>query len=346
MSKFTYKKSGVDVDAGNRFIEIIKPLVESTYNSNSITKLGSFSGAYALNKDDYESPVLVASTDGVGTKLKVAFSTGILDTVGIDLVAMCVNDIVTSGAKPLFFLDYFATSRLNPEESADVIKGIAAGCRESGCVLLGGETAEMPGFYSSGEFDLAGFAVGIVDKDEIIDGKDVLPGDALIGISSSGLHSNGYSLARKVIFELGGFSTDDIPEGLTRTVGEEMLEPTRIYVDSILALRQNFNIKSVSHITGGGLVDNIPRSIPAGCAVTIDTGSWEMQPIFILIRETGDIDMQEMYRTFNCGIGMVVIVDNKDADRVVEFLNNRSQPSYRIGRVTERPDRERRVKFV
>lgn len=340
MSDTTYKKSGVDIEAGNKFIQLIKPLVESTYNRNSKTELGLFSGAYSPDLKKYKKPLLVASTDGVGTKLKVAFMTGKFDTIGIDLVAMCVNDIVTCGAEPIFFLDYFATSKLKIPESREVIKGIASGCRESGCVLLGGETAEMPGFYKKDEFDLAGFAVGLVDESEVIDGKRVNPGDELIGIESSGLHSNGYSLARKVILDIGKYKLDDRPKGLKRKIGNELLVPTRIYVKTVLELKKRFDIKSVSHITGGGLIENVPRVIPESCSVVIDSGTWTMPGIFRLIRDTGDIGKEELFRTFNCGIGLVIIVSKKVSPRLISHLKNSKIKAFRVGEVVKRVDND------
>ncbi|MGH7886166.1 MAG: phosphoribosylformylglycinamidine cyclo-ligase, partial [Thermodesulfobacteriota bacterium] len=305
MTKTTYKISGVDIDEGNRFVELIKPIVKSTHNKNLYGSLGGFSGAFSLDLEGISRPLLVSATDGVGTKLKIAFMTRRFDTIGIDLVAMSVNDLITCGAKPLFFLDYFATSKLSAENGAEIIKGIASGCIEAGCVLTGGETAEMPGFYKDGEFDLAGFAVGIVDQKNYIDGVNVKPGDVLIGISSSGLHSNGYSLARKVLFDTGGFDIDYVPDGFDKTLGEELLAPTRIYVKTVLKLLENFNIHAISHITGGGLIDNIPRVIPENLSVEIEKGSWGMPKIMQLIMNTGNVDLSEMHRTFNCGIGMV-----------------------------------------
>ncbi len=338
MSEYTYKKSGVDIEAGNEFVRVIKPLVESTYNKNSRTELGLFSGAYSPDLKKYKKPLLVASTDGVGTKLKVAFLLNRFDTIGIDLVAMCVNDIITCGAEPLFFLDYFATSKLELSQSKDVIKGIVKGCRESGCVLLGGETAEMPGFYTEGEFDIAGFAVGMVDEDKLIDGSMVEPGDSVIGMASSGLHSNGYSLARKVILEKGKYEPDDRPKGLRRNIGNELLRPTRIYVDAVRQLQQRLNIKSISHITGGGLPENLPRVIPDNCSVHIDTGSWTLPGIFRLIRDTGGVGRDELFRTFNCGIGLAVVVSEKETDKVIKHLKETGIRSYRIGEIVRRSE--------
>lgn len=323
----------MDIDAGNEFVRIIKPLVESTYNKNSRTELGLFSGAYSPDLKNYKKPLLVASTDGVGTKLKVAFMLNRFDTIGIDLVAMCVNDIITCGADPLFFLDYLATSKLELPQSRDVIKGIVKGCRESGCVLLGGETAEMPGFYRKGEFDIAGFSVGIVDEESLIDGKTVRPGDVVIGMSSNGLHSNGYSLARKVILEKGGYGLNDRPRGLRRNIGNELLAPTKIYVNTVKELKEKFTLKSVSHITGGGLVENLPRVIPDDCSVKINSGSWTLPGIFRLIRDTGNIGNDELYRTFNCGIGLAVVVPARESGKLLDFLKKKKTRAFEIGEI-------------
>ncbi|MGQ0794047.1 MAG: phosphoribosylformylglycinamidine cyclo-ligase [Deltaproteobacteria bacterium] len=341
--KTTYKSAGVDVDAGNRFVELIKPLAKSTYTENVVGKIGGFAGLCALPLSRYKNPILVSSTDGVGTKLKLAFMTGKLDTVGIDLVAMNVNDVVTCGAEPLFFLDYFATSRLNPEEGAEVIKGIAEGCRQAGCALLGGETAEMPGFYKRGEFDLAGFVVGIVDRDEIIDGSKVAPGDTFIGIASSGLHSNGYSLARKVIFAGLGLKPSDTPPALSRSVGESLLEPTKIYVKTVLSLIKSHEIKALAHITGGGLIDNIPRVIPETCSAHLDSSLWEMPEIMKLIRDSGRIEPREMHRTFNCGVGMVLVVSQGDEGGVLDALKKLGEKAWVIGEVKAAADKSERV---
>lgn len=333
MAKLTYKIAGVDIDAGNAFVESIKPLAKKTYKSNVIGKIGDFSGSYVFPIDKYKNPVLVASTDGVGTKLKIAILAGKLDTIGIDLVAMNVNDIVTSGAEPLFFLDYLATSKLNPKEGVEIIKGIVKGCNEAGCVLLGGETAEMPGFYKESEFDLAGFAVGVVERDKIIDGSRVRPGDTVIGISSSGLHSNGYSLARKVLFDRKKFTLTDRPAPLKDSIGDELLNPTRIYVKAILGLKKNYHIHAIAHITGGGLIENVPRVVPKDCTVVIDSTLWKLPPIFELIKEFGCIEKDEMFRTFNCGIGMALVVSKNDADKMLGRLNKLKEKAMVIGEV-------------
>jgi len=345
MAKTTYKSSGVDIDAGNLFVDLIRPLAKTTANKHVLGKLGGFSGAYELPKK-YKNPILLAAADGVGTKLKIAFMTGRFDTVGIDLVAMNVNDIVTCGAEPLFFLDYIATSKLNPKEGAEIVKGIVEGCKQAGCALLGGETAEMPGFYKKDEFDLAGFVVGIVDKEQVIDGSDVKAGDAVIGIASSGLHSNGYSLARKVLLGRKKYKLSDKPKPLKRSLANELLEPTRIYVKSILNLRKSFQIKAAAHITGGGLLENIPRVLPKNCAVEMDSSTWQIPPIMELIKQEGRIDQEEMYRTFNCGIGMVLVVDSKDVGKVLKRLGKLKEKASLIGEVRKRKRQENQVKII
>lgn len=345
MAKTTYKSSGVDIDAGNLFVDLIRPLAKTTANKHVLGKLGGFSGAYELPKK-YKNPILLAAADGVGTKLKIAFMTGRFDTVGIDLVAMNVNDIVTCGAEPLFFLDYIATSKLNPKEGAEIVKGIVEGCKQAGCALLGGETAEMPGFYKKDEFDLAGFVVGIVDKEQVIDGSDVKAGDAVIGIASSGLHSNGYSLARKVLLGRKKYKLSDKPKPLKRSLANELLEPTRIYVKSILNLRKSFQIKAAAHITGGGLLENIPRVLPKNCAVEMDSSTWQIPSIMELIKQEGRIDQEEMYRTFNCGIGMVLVVNSKDVGKVLKRLGKLKEKASLIGEVRKRKRQENQVIII
>jgi phosphoribosylformylglycinamidine cyclo-ligase len=329
----TYKDAGVDIESGNLFVKMIKPLVKATYRPEVIADIGGFGGLFSLNTNKYKNPVLVAGTDGVGTKLKIAFQADRHDTIGIDLVAMCVNDIVVQGAEPLFFLDYFATARLDPERGAEVVKGIAEGCSMAGCALIGGETAEMPGFYASGEYDLAGFAVGVVDRDSVIDGSSITVGNKLIGIASSGLHSNGYSLARKVIFEKLGLSVRDEIPGLGKTVADELLTPTRIYVKTILNLLRDFRINGIAHITGGGLLENIPRILPNGCKAVISKNAWTMDDIFLIIQSAGNIDETEMYRTFNCGIGMVLAVPENEAEEVLIRLSGLNERAFVIGEV-------------
>jgi len=345
VGKTTYKSSGVNIDAGNHFVKLIKPLVDSTRNKYSNTGLGGFSGAFSLPRG-YKNPLLISATDGVGTKLKLAIDSDVLDTVGIDLVAMSVNDLVTCGAKPLFFLDYLATSKLIPEKHMDVVKGIVKGCREAGCVLIGGETAEMPGFYRKNDFDLAGFAVGIVEKTKFINGKKVKSGDALIGLASSGLHSNGYSLARNVLFKKAKLKQDSKPQGFRRPLFRELLEPTKIYVNSVMDLISKFDIKAIAHITGGGLLENIPRVLPNGCKVIIDSKSWKKPRIMNLIQEIGNIDEEEMHRTFNCGIGLVLITPDNQKQRVLKRLDTLKQKAFLIGEVTKSKKVLNQVKII
>jgi phosphoribosylformylglycinamidine cyclo-ligase len=308
-----------------------------------MTDIGGFGGLFSLNNDKYRNPALVASTDGVGTKLKLAFMLDKHDTVGIDLVAMCVNDIIVQGAEPLFFLDYLATGKLSPEKSVEILKGISAGCQQAGCALLGGETAEMPGMYTDDEYDLAGFTVGVVDKDKIIDGSSITKGDKVIGIASSGLHSNGYSLARKILLENMQLSLDAIPAGLERPLGEELLTPTRIYVKSILNLMRDFLIKGVAHITGGGLLENLPRTLPKHCKAILAKDSWEKPAIFELLREGGLIEENEMYRTFNYGIGMVIVVPAAEAEDILSRLSGLEENAFLIGEIAQRDSDENQV---
>lgn len=331
----TYKDAGVDIDAGNRFVEMIKPLVKATSRPEVMTDIGGFGGLFSLNNNKYQKPALVASTDGVGTKLKLAFMLDKHDTVGIDLVAMCVNDIVVQGAEPLFFLDYLATGKLSPEKSVEIVKGISEGCQQSGCALLGGETAEMPGMYSDGEYDLAGFTVGVVDKDNVIDGSTITKGDKIIGIASSGLHSNGYSLARKILLETMELPLDQAPEGFDRPLGEELLTPTKIYVKSILNLIRDFSIKGIAHITGGGILENLPRALPNHCKAMIDKDSWDKPAIFELLREGGQIEETEMYRTFNYGIGMAIVVPAAEVDDIMVRLSGLEEQAFVIGEISQ-----------
>lgn len=331
MDKLTYKAAGVDIDAGNRFVEKIKPLVKSTFRPEVLTDIGGFGGLFRLGS--YKDPVLVSGTDGVGTKLKVAFMADRHDTVGIDLVAMSVNDIIVTGAEPLFFLDYFATGKLDPDRQAAVVAGIAEGCRQSGCALIGGETAEMPGFYPPGEYDLAGFAVGAVDRADIIDGSTIKAGDVLVGFGSSGLHSNGYSLARKVFFEALGLKiNDNVPE-LGRTVADELLTPTRIYVKTILGLLKEFKIKGLAHITGGGITENLPRVFPDGCRAKITRGSWDILPVFRLMQEKANIEEAEMLRDFNMGVGMIAVISVEDRDNFLKAATGFGEKATVIGEV-------------
>lgn len=304
----TYRDSGVDIDAGDEFVDRIKPLVRSTFRPEVLTDLGGFGGLFGFQAKKYQDPVLVSGTDGVGTKLKIAFMMDKHDTVGIDLVAMCVNDIAVSGAEPLFFLDYFATGKLSVSKAQEVVKGIAEGCRQAGCALIGGETAEMPSFYPEGEYDLAGFAVGAVDRPKIIDGKTIRPGDAVIGLASSGVHSNGYSLVRRVFFDQAKLSVNSRLPELDRPLGEVLLTPTRIYAKQILALVQEFPIKGIAHITGGGITENLPRVFPEGIGAKILRKQWSVPPVFAALARLGQVDREEMYRVFNMGIGLIMVV--------------------------------------
>lgn len=331
----TYKDAGVDIDAGNRFVQMIKPLVKATTRPEVLTDIGGFGGLFSLNADKYKKPTLVASTDGVGTKLKLAFMTDKHDTVGIDLVAMCVNDIIVQGAEPLFFLDYLATGKLSPEKATEIVKGISDGCVQAGCALIGGETAEMPGMYGDGEYDLAGFTVGVVDNDRIIDGSTITVGDKVIGIASTGLHSNGFSLARKVFFERMGLTVDSLLPELKQPLGLELLTPTRIYVKTILNLLRDFQIKGMAHITGGGLTENLPRVLPRQCQAVIEKASWPKPVIFELLREGGEIEEAEMYRTFNYGIGMALVVPAKEADDVMVRLSGLKEQAFLIGEIAK-----------
>lgn len=333
-----YAEAGVDIDKANSFIDRIKPMVAATFQRGVMTEIGGFGGLFALGSGRYKDPVLVSSTDGVGTKLKIAELCNKHDTIGIDLVAMCVNDIVVSGARPLFFLDYFAVGSLDVDQATAVVKGIAAGCEMAKCSLIGGETAEMPGLYAPGAYDLAGFTVGIAERNEIIDGSEIKVGDKLVGLASSGIHSNGYSLVRKICFaELGLAVTDQVPE-LGETLGEALLRPTKIYTETVLNLIKNFTIAGLVHITGGGFTDNIPRVLPAGCKAVIEDGSWPKHPIFEFLRTKGNVSVAEMFRTFNCGIGMVLVVKAKEVDDVLGQLTALGETAYVIGEIAARHD--------
>lgn len=331
----TYADAGVDIDAGNEAVRLMKGAVRSTFRPEVLADIGGFGGFFALDTARYREPVLVSGTDGVGTKLRITMLTGRHDTIGIDAVAMCVNDILVQGAEPLFFLDYLAVGKLVPARVAAIVGGVAEGCRQAGCSLIGGETAEMPGFYGPEEYDIAGFAVGVVERSKIISGNTIQPGDSVIGLPSSGLHSNGYSLARKALLEVAGWKVDTYLEELGRTIGEEMLEPTRIYVKAVLPLLENYQIKGLAHITGGGLTENIPRILPEGASVNIKNGSWPAPPIFELIREVGGVAGPEMFRTFNMGIGLVAVIPQEQADAVMSSLLSRGEKSYLIGEVVK-----------
>ncbi|MEJ8552742.1 phosphoribosylformylglycinamidine cyclo-ligase [Tepidibacter sp. Z1-5] len=334
MNKITYRDSGVNIDEGNKAVDIIKEKVKSTYNKNVLGDLGSFSGLYSI-KDclSMKEPVLLSSTDGVGTKLKIAQMMDRHDTVGIDLVAMCVNDLICQGAKPLFFLDYIATGSLKSNQVEDIVSGIVEGCKDSGCALVGGETAEMPGMYKNDEYDLAGFSVGICDKENIITGEDVKEGDVLIGISSSGIHSNGFSLIRKIFLDELNWTLDRYVDELGKTLGEELLTPTKIYVNTVMDLISKYNIKSIAHITGGGVIENITRVIPENLGITINKNSWKELNIYSLIKKLNLVEERELYRSFNMGIGLVIIVDKNDANEILECINQ-NEDAYIIGEVT------------
>lgn len=325
----TYKDAGVDVVAGYKAVDLMKAHAESTFDKNVLTGLGSFGGMY-----DNGDSVLVAGTDGVGTKLKAAFAMRKHDTIGIDCVAMCANDVVCHGAKPMFFLDYIAMGKLEPEVAADIVKGVADGCRQAGCALIGGETAEMPDFYTSGEYDLAGFCVGSVKKENIINGQSIKKGDVLIGLKSSGIHSNGFSLVRRVV-KMDIRSLSQHIDMLGKTLGEELLTPTRIYVKTLLELTKSFEIKGAAHITGGGFIENIPRIIPKGLGIEINLGSWDMLPIFDLIVSEAKLKTADAYNTFNMGIGMVLAVSLDKANEVAFAARNLGDESFVIGRVVE-----------
>jgi len=332
----TYKGAGVDIDKANLFVEKIKPLIKTTARKEVMSGIGGFGALFRLDVDKFKNPILVSSTDGVGTKLKVAQSMNRHDTVGIDLVAMSVNDVIVQGAEPLFFLDYIATGKIGLEQSVQIIQGIVRGCQEAGCALIGGETAEMPGFYAENEYDLAGFCVGVVEADKLIDGAAIHVGDRIIGLASSGLHSNGFSLARKVLFEDARLNVHDAVPGLDESIGNALLRPTKIYVKSLLKLLKNFNIKGLVHITGGGFLDNIPRILPAPCCAAIRKNAWEIPSIFKVIREIGRIEEQEMFRVFNMGIGMIVIVSEKEAPDVMERLEMLGEKAFILGSIEKR----------
>lgn len=346
MKRISYRQAGVDIDKGDAFVQAIKPMAESTFRPEVLTKIGGFAGCVSLNLERYKKPILVSSTDGVGTKLKIAFLMDRHDTVGIDLVAMCVNDLVVCGAKPLFLLDYLATSQLNTEKATKVVSGIVQGCIEAECSLIGGETAEMPGFYKKGEYDLAGFAVGIVEDAQLIDGSKVTVGDKLIGIASSGLHSNGYALVRRVLLDHHKMDLGKRVEEIGGVLGEELLRPTKIYVKTVLNLTRNYNIGGIAHITGGGLTDNLPRIVPKGYKAVVHKGTWEIPPIFTFLKEKGNIPEDEMLRTFNNGIGMVLVIRTKETEDILGRLNSLGQKAFVMGEI-EKADREQEsIEFV
>jgi phosphoribosylformylglycinamidine cyclo-ligase len=346
VEKITYKDSGVDIDRANSFVERIKPFIKATSRREMMSGIGGFGGLFHLDISKHRDPVLVSSTDGVGTKLKIAQMMDKHDTVGIDLVAMSVNDIVVQGAEPLFFLDYIATGKLLVETGVQIVEGISRGCQEAGCALIGGETAEMAGFYPDGEYDLAGFCVGAVEADKLIDGSEIRVGDRIIGIASSGLHSNGFSMVRHVLFDKGKLRPQDKVDGLDEVLGIELLKPTRIYVKSVLNLIKNFNIRGIVHITGGGFIDNIPRIVPAPCRAVIRKGSWAIPPIFDLIRRMGNVDEEEMLRVFNMGIGMIIVVAERDQVEIMERLEKLGEKAYILGTIEKRESEQPTVSFV
>jgi phosphoribosylformylglycinamidine cyclo-ligase len=333
VSKETYRSAGVDIDAGDRVVELIKPLVKATFRPEVLSHLGGFAGLFRLDTTRYREPVLVSGTDGVGTKLKIANLLSRHDTIGIDLVAMCVNDVIVCGAEPLFFLDYFATGKLDPLQARDVVKGIADGCRDAGCALIGGETAEMPSMYTEGEYDLAGFAVGVVDRARLIDGRLIGPGDAIIGLASSGLHSNGFSLVRKLLFDVEGLAVDDHLPELDGPLGPALLTPTKIYARTVLALMKDFTLKGIAHITGGGITENLPRILPPGCAAVIERARWTPAPIFRLIQTRGHLPDDEMFRTFNMGLGLMLVIAAEQADAVRAAAEALGEGAVVVGRI-------------
>jgi phosphoribosylformylglycinamidine cyclo-ligase len=327
-----YKSAGVDIDAGNETVRRIKSLARATFTPGVLSEIGSFGGLFRLDRDRYQEPVLVSSADGVGTKLKVAFMTARHDTVGADLVNHCVNDILVQGAEPLFFLDYLATGRLSPAVAEQVVSGVARACLENGCALIGGETAEMPGFYADGEYDIAGFIVGVVERSKVIDGRSIVPGDVLIGLPSMGLHTNGYSLARRVLFEMAGWKADTFVAELGTTIGDALLAPHRSYLPLVRPLLERQSVRGLAHITGGGITENLPRVLPEGCAAEIDLKSWDVPAVFRLLQQRGQIAREEMFRAFNMGIGLVIVCAARDAERVINMLARAGEPhAVRIG---------------
>jgi len=329
----TYADAGVDINAANRATDKIKELARATFNARTLSEIGSFGGMFDGAFPTMRGPVLVASADGVGTKLKIAFATGVHNTIGRDLVNHCVNDILVQGVRPLFFLDYIATGKLAPDTITGIVEGIALGCRENGCVLLGGETAEMPGFYADGEYDVAGFIVGVVDQEKVIDGRSIAPGDILLGLPSVGLHTNGYSLARKLFFEDAGYGPETYLDELSDTVGAALLKPHLSYLPALDGLLDQGAIKGLAHITGGGLLENIPRILPEGTSVEIKHDSWPALPIFQLMQRIGSVEDAEMLRTFNMGIGMVIVCAEENASRIKTHLESSGGACYQIGRV-------------
>jgi phosphoribosylformylglycinamidine cyclo-ligase len=328
-----YKASGVDIDAGNETVRRIRSLARGTFTPGVLSDIGSFGGLFRLDRNRFEDPVLVSSADGVGTKLKIAFMTGRHDTIGADLVNHCVNDILVQGAEPLFFLDYLATGRLSPLVAEQVVAGMARACRENGCALIGGETAEMPGFYADGEYDIAGFIVGAVDKAKLVDGRTIVPGDVLIGLPSSGLHTNGYSLARRVFLERAGMKPATYVPELGSSLGDALLATHRSYLGIVRPLLERGLVKGLAHITGGGITENLPRTLPEGCAAEVDLRSWTVPPIFRLLQERGAIGLDEMLRAFNMGVGLIVVCAATHAQRVLNLAANAGEKAFRLGLV-------------
>ena len=331
----TYADAGVSIDAGNALVKAIGPLAKSTSRPGADVALGGFGGFFDLKAAGYDDPLLVAANDGVGTKLKLAIELRRHDGVGIDLVAMCANDLIVQGAEPLFFLDYYATGKLEPNVAAEVVASIAEGCRQAGCALIGGETAEMPGMYAAGDYDLAGFCVGAVDRDKVLTGAGIAPGDVILGLASSGVHSNGFSLVRRIIAEQAWNLGEQLPSEAAKTLGEILLEPTRIYVRSLLPLVQENRIKGLAHITGGGILENIPRVLPDRCHAIVEADRWELPPVFAMLQDGGGLEPAEMARTFNCGVGMTVIVDAAEVDAISSALAGAGETAFEIGRVEQ-----------
>ncbi len=342
----TYADAGVDIDKANRLISTIKAIAQQTRIAGVMGEIGGFGGLFSLNINNLERPVLVSSTDGVGTKLIIAFMMDKHDTIGIDLVAMCVNDIVVQGAKPLFFLDYLSMGKLETEVATDIIRGISKGCKEAKCALIGGETAEMPGLYKENEYDLAGFVVGIVDNSKIVDGSEIRVGNKVIGIASSGLHSNGYSLVRKICFDILKLEIDKYIPELGQTIGEELLTPTKIYAETIQGLIKDLPILGLAHITGGGIGDNILRIIPKACKVVMQKGSWDVPPIFNFLQEAGNVSEKEMMRTFNNGIGMITVVPEEAVQDVLGRLSAMNEKAFVIGEIVERKESDKRIEWI
>lgn len=346
MSGDLYREAGVDLDKANELVQRIRPIVRSTFRGGVITDIGGFGGLFSLNCHDMKNPVLVSSTDGVGTKLKIAFMTNRHDTVGIDLVAMCANDIVVQGARPLFFLDYLSFGRIDLDLVERLVSGIAAGCKQAGCALIGGETAEMPDFYPNGEYDMAGFSVGLVDNSELIDGSTIRVGHRIIGLASSGLHSNGYSLARRILFDKLRLKPESFVPEFNRTVGEELLEPTRIYVEPVLSILRKYRVAGMAHITGGGFYDNIERILPRACQAVVYEGSWTVPPVFQFLREQGEVTGREMNRVFNNGIGYIIVLEPGDAEEAAAFLRAMNIGAFLIGEIVPRESSAEAVRVV